>query len=297
MRSSAEIKAEIDALSAQIANGIPYEDSAAHNVGVYDHVLSGDRSGIDAYNRAVEQAVQNKIQRELTASENEKNRANALKIAEIGKAEADAERLRKADELKALKLAQARPEYMELESKMLKAVDEGNMDEAAVYKSKMEALEAEHGAYFGEDAQALIDARQAAKQRKEAADAKESSRRLSVANFTATLPTTFKNEAAKTPIYQQIMDNKDMTADEKADEIKRIREIESGKTKVNKAVEGAVASGAGDDVKKNKELKDQTINDAKAAYQFQKKFPNRKLTASQKAAMATADAKGWKYKD
>ena len=198
------------------------------------------RSGIDAYNRAVEQAFQNKIQRELTASENEKNRANALKIAEIGKAEAAAERLRKADELKALKLAQARPEYMELENKMLKAVDEGNMDEAAVYKSKMEALEAEHGAYFGEDAQALIDARKAAKQRKDEADAKESSRRLSVAEFTTKIPSTFKTDADKTYWYQQIMDS-EMTDDEKADEIKRIREIESGATKNKKAAESAGA--------------------------------------------------------
>ena len=161
MRSSAEIKAEIDALTAQMADGIPYGDSAARNVGIYDHILSGDHSGIDAYNRAVEQAVQNKLQRELTASENEKNRENALKIAELGKAEAAAERQQKADELKALKLAQARPEYMKLQKQMLDAVDNGNLEEAEIYKEQMAALEAEHGVSFGKDAQALIDARQA----------------------------------------------------------------------------------------------------------------------------------------
>ena len=291
MRSSAEIKAEIDALSAQMANGIPYEDSAAHNVGVYDHVLSGDRSGIDSYNRAVEQAVQNKIQRELTASENEKNRANALKIAEIGKAEAAAERQRKADELKALKLAQARPEYMELENKMLKAVDEGNMDEAAVYKSKMEALEAEHGANFGEDAQALIDARKAAKQRKEEADAKESSRRLSVAEFTTKIPSTFKTDADKTYWYQQIMDNTDMTADEKADEIKRIREIESGRTKSKQASQGAVASHTGKEVTKNLELKDKTMEIVKVALEKQKK--GYAITKNQQDAINLAKQNKW----
>ena len=265
MRSSAEIKAEIDALTAQMADGIPYGDSAARNVGIYDHILIGDHSGIDAYNRAVEQAVQNKLQRELTASENEKNRANALKIAELGKAEAAAERQAKEDEIKALKLAQARPEYMELQNKMLKAVDDGNLDEAAIYQSKMGALEAEHGVQFGEDAQALIDARQAAKQRKAEADAKESERRLSVANFTATLPTTFKNDAAKTPIYQQIMDNKDMTADEKADEIKRIREIVSGRTKSKQASQGAVASHTGKKVTENLEERDKGIALARKA--------------------------------
>lgn len=170
MRSSAEIKAEIDALSAQMANGIPYGDSAARNVGIYDHILSGDHSGIDAYNRAVEQAVQNKLQRELTASENEKNRANALKIAELGKAEAAAERQQKADELKALKLAQARPEYMKLQKQMLDAVDNGNLEEAAIYKEQMAALEAEHGVSFGKDAQALIDARQAGNETKKKKD-------------------------------------------------------------------------------------------------------------------------------
>lgn len=170
MRSSAEIKAEIDALTAQMADGIPYGDSAARNVGIYDHILSGDHSGIDAYNRAVEQAVQNKLQRELTASENEKNRANALKIAELGKAEAAAERQQKADELKALKLAQARPEYMKLQKQMLDAVDNGNLEEAAIYKEQMAALEAEHGVSFGKDAQALIDARQAGNETKKKKD-------------------------------------------------------------------------------------------------------------------------------
>ena len=85
MRSSSEIAAEINALKAQIASGLPYGNSAAHNAAVFDHVYSGDRSGVDAFQRAIEQAMQNKLQRELTASENEQNRQNALKIAEMGK--------------------------------------------------------------------------------------------------------------------------------------------------------------------------------------------------------------------
>ena len=297
MRSSSEIAAEINALKAQIASGMPYGNSAGHNVAVFDHVYSGDRSGVDAFQRAIEQAIQNKMQRELTASENEKNRQNALKIAEMGKAEAAAERKQKADELAALKLAQARPEYMKLQKAMLEAADAGNLDEAAIIKSQMEALEAEHGVQFGANAQGLIDARDAARIAKQEKQAAEGERRLSVAKFLADLPTTFKNEEAKKPVYAAINSNTDMTPEEQAKEIERIRNIESGRTKVKKAVQGAVASGAGDDVKKNKELKDKTIKDAKAAYDFQKKFPNRQLTASQKAAMATADANGWNYKD
>lgn len=170
MRSSAEIKAEIDALSAQMANGIPYENSAAHNVGVYDHILSGDHSGIDAYNRAVEQAIQNKLQRELTASEGDKNRENAFKIAEMSKLQAAEERQQKADELKALKLAQARPEYMKLQKQMLDAVDNGNLEEAEIYKEQMAALEQEHGMNFGSDADKLIAARQAGNETKKQKD-------------------------------------------------------------------------------------------------------------------------------
>lgn len=85
MRSSSEIAEEINALKAQIASGLPYGNSAAHNAAVFDHVYSGDRSGVDAFQRAIEQAMQNKLQRELTASENEQNRQNALKIAKLGK--------------------------------------------------------------------------------------------------------------------------------------------------------------------------------------------------------------------
>lgn len=297
MRSSSEIAAEINALKAQIASGMPYGNSEAHNAAVFDHVYSGDRSGVDAFQRAIEQAIQNKMQRELTASENQKNRDNALRIAEMGKAEAAAERQQKADELKALKLAQARPEYLKLQKAMLDAADAGNLDEAAIIKSQMEALEAEHGIKFGSDAQGLIDARDAARIARQEKQAAEGERRLSVAKFLADLDTTFKNEEAKKPVYAAINDNTDMTPEEKAKEIERIRNIKSGKTKINEAVQGAVASGAGEDVKNDKALKDQTIKDAKAAYDFQKKFPNRKLTASQKAAMATADANGWNYKD
>lgn len=266
MRSSSEIAAEINALKAQIASGLPYGNSEAHNAAVFDHVYSGDRSGVDAFQRAIEQAIQNKMQRELTASENEKNRQNALRIAEMGKAEAVAERKQKADELAALKLAQARPEYMKLQKAMLDAADAGNLDEAAIIKSQMEALEAEHGVKFGADAQGLIDARDAARIARQEKQAAEGERRLEVANFLATIPTTFKNEAAKTPWYEAINNSK-MTPEEKAKEIERIRNIKSGKTKTNEAVQGAVASGAGDDVKKAKEEREKGIALARKAKQ------------------------------
>jgi hypothetical protein len=290
MRSSAEIKAEIDALSAQIANGIPYEYSAAHNVGVYDHILTGDRSGIDAYNRAVEQAVQNKIQRELTASENEKNRANALKIAEIGKADAAAERKRKADELKALKAAHARPQYLEYQKKMLEAVDNGDLEEAEVQKANMEALEFEHGMQFGGDAQDMIDARVKAKERKAAEEKKEAERRLRVADFTTKIPSTFKTDADKTYWYKQIMAS-EMTDDEKADEIKRIRDIESGDTKNKKAVQGAGANHAGEKTTEALKQKEKTMEIVKVALEKQKR--GYAITKDQQDAINLAKQKKW----
>ena len=244
---------------------------------------SGDRSGVDAFQRAIEQAIQNKMQRELTASENEKNRQNALRIAEMGKAEAAAERKQKADELAALKLAQARPEYLKLQKAMLDAADAGNLDEAAIIKSQMEALEAEHGVKFGADAQGLIDARDAARIARQEKQAVEGERRLSVAKFLADLPTTFKNEDAKKPVYAAISANTDMTPEEQAKEIERIRNIESGRTKVKKAVQGAVASGAGDDVKKAKEEREKGIALARKAKQ--KKDSGRLLMTDEQEAL------------
>ncbi len=290
MRSSSEIAAEINALKAQIASGMPYGNSEAHNAAVFDHVYSGDRSGVDAFQRAIEQAIQNKMQRELTASENEKNRQNALKIAEMGKAEAAAERKQKADELAALKLAQARPEYMKIQKQMLDAVDAGKFDEAAIYQEQLNALNVEHGIGVSKDVDKL-------KQGWKDARDKASEKRLKVANFLATIPTTFKNEAAKTRWYEEINNNTDMSTEEKAKEIERIRNIESGRTKVKKAAQGGAASYTGEKVKSSLEENDKIVKNAKAAYEFQKKFPNRQLTASQKAAMATAESKGLKYKD
>lgn len=290
MRSSSEIAAEINALKAQIASGLPYGNSEAHNAAVFDHVYSGDRSGVDAFQRAIEQAIQNKMQRELTEREGEANRQNALKIAEIGKAEAVAERKQKADELKALKLAQARPEYMKIQKAMLDAVDAGKFDEAAIYQEQLNALNAEHGIGVSKNVETL-------KQGWKDAREKASQKRLNVANFLADLPTTFDTEEDKKSVYALINNNPDMATDEKAKEIERIRNIKAGDTKIDEAVQGAKASTTGKGYEEAVEERKATIKAAKAAYQFQKKYPNRQLTKSQRDAMAKADAKGWKYKD
>ena len=291
MRSSAEIKAEIDALSAQMANGIPYGDSAARNVGIYDHILSGDHSGIDAYNRAVEQAVQNKLQRELTESEGDKNRENAFKIAQLSKSQSDAEIAAKQQEVADLKAAQARPQYLEFQKKMLEAVDNGDLEEAEVQKANMDALEAEHGMKFGGDAQSMIDARVKAKQRKAEKEAEEEARLDRVSKFTTTLPTTFKSEDAKKAAYTKIDENPDMTAKEKTEWRNRIRDIKSGRTKIGEANQGAEASHAAEKTKEYLELKEKTMKTVEAA--LKKQQNGYAITKDQQDAINLAKKNKW----
>ena len=283
MRSSSEIAAEINALKAQIASGMPYGNSEAHNAAVFDHVYSGDRSGVDAFQRAIEQAIQNKMQRELTASENEKNRQNALKIAEMGKAEAAAERKQKADELAALKLAQARPEYMKIQKQMLDAVDAGKFDEAAIYQEQLNALNAEHGFGVSKDVDVLKKGWEDARAKAEKDAEKEAKRRLRVAKFLADLPTTFKDDNAKKRVYASIYSNTDILPDEAAKEIERIRNIESGKTKVKKAAQGGAASYTGEKVKSGLEERDKGIALARKAKQ--KKDSGRLLLKTEQDAL------------
>ena len=138
MRSSSEIAAEIRALKAQMADGMPYGNSAAHNAAVFDHVYSGDHSGIDQFNRAVEQAVQNKLQRE----QNDLQRAAMLEIARMNKADAKAEQAKRDEFHKAVRAAQAREQY----AKNLSAYNEAQTNaEKQQYKLANEALEKEFG--------------------------------------------------------------------------------------------------------------------------------------------------------
>lgn len=290
-KSSAEIAAEIEQLKQQMADGVPYENSHAYRAARFDWLLNGKRDGLDAYQRTVDQAMQNKLQREATAAEGAANRANAMAIARMGKEQAAAERKAKEDEIKSLKAAQARPNYLEYQKKMLEAVDNGSLAEAEIYKANMEALEAEHGMKFGGDAQAMIDARVAAKALKEENAKKESKRKLNVANFTAQIPTTFKTEKAKTEWYNKVINNKDMTDNEKADEISRIRNIKSGKTKTRESAENAVAGYVGDKTKEALEEKDRIMGGME---QILKKIrTSRVLTPKQQKDYETAKKNGW----
>lgn len=95
MRSVEEIDAEIAKLK-EIKNqqeyGVPTRLSPEYRAGRFDYIVGGDRSGLDAYQQAVNTAVNNKIQRDFQdrqrlaneafqSIENDKNRAVQAKSA------------------------------------------------------------------------------------------------------------------------------------------------------------------------------------------------------------------------
>lgn len=278
-RSIEEIDADIAAVQQQMSmrNALGYK--AARAKAILDH----DTGGLERIYSLMNQAEQNRMQRQLTESENEKFRKNALAIALLNKVEAAEERKRKEEELSSLKLEQARPEYLKIQKAMLDAVDAGNMEDADILQRQLAAIEAEHGDKFGTDSKSLLAAREKGLKAKQDKEAKDAEARLAVANFLAGLPTTFANEDEKKSVYEAINNNPDMGTDEKAKEIERVRNIKSGKTKTNEAVQSAVASGAGDDVKKAKEEREKGIALARKAKQ--KKASGRILLKSEQDAL------------
>lgn len=83
MRSLEEIDADIAEVQARIAKrneGMPNYGDPAYRAARFDYIVDGDRSGLDAYQNAVNAAIQNKLSRE-----------SSEKIAKAGKAQADEE--------------------------------------------------------------------------------------------------------------------------------------------------------------------------------------------------------------
>lgn len=97
MRSLQEIDAEIAAVKARMAKraeGLPVRETPEYRAARYDYIVDGNRQGLDLYQNSLQTAMQNKLQRELTERENQKNRDNALEIARMGKeASTDSDRI------------------------------------------------------------------------------------------------------------------------------------------------------------------------------------------------------------
>lgn len=97
MRSLQEIDAEIAAVKARMAKraeGLPVRETPEYRAARFDYIVDGNRSGLDLYQNSLQNAMQQKLQRELTERENQKNRDNALEIAKLGKeASTDTDRI------------------------------------------------------------------------------------------------------------------------------------------------------------------------------------------------------------
>jgi hypothetical protein len=116
MRTIEEIDAEIAQLKdikAQRDMGIPTRLTPEYRAGRFDYVVEGNRSGLDAYQQAVNAAVNNKLQRDFQnqqrlaneafqSAENEKNRQVQRDQAGITKASEKAKMLRDYADAQAL---------------------------------------------------------------------------------------------------------------------------------------------------------------------------------------------------
>lgn len=83
MRSLEEIDADIAEVKARIAKrneGMPSYGDPGYRAARFDYIVEGDRSGLDAYQNALNSAIQNKLSRE-----------SSEKMAKAGKAQADEE--------------------------------------------------------------------------------------------------------------------------------------------------------------------------------------------------------------
>ena len=117
MRSIEEIDAELAKLKdakARYDFGIPDRGAPEYRAGRFDYIVEGNRSGLDAYQQAVNNAVMQKIQREFQdqqrqaneafqASENEKNRQVQREQAGLNRATEKAKMLRDYADAQALK--------------------------------------------------------------------------------------------------------------------------------------------------------------------------------------------------
>lgn len=238
-------------------------------------------------NAAREEYIRTGNSQPLMSYQMQKLAAEAKKRADE---KAEAEKKYQKELHDAITLREDRNKYSQLQANMFKAMDEGNMADAQTYKNQMEGLEQHYAKYypdyknpFGDTAESMWNAR--AEQKKKAdekraqeeadkqelelgeknlkaiQDINEQERLYKVEQFLSTLPTVFKNDAAKQKVYDLINSNEDMNTAEKAAMLKKVRETDSGETAKKKAKQGAVANKAGE---ATGEAIDEAKNKAKA---------------------------------
>lgn len=229
----------------------------------------------------------------------------------IAKAEQDAEKNRSAWRDFSLGMDAAQETYAKRQQEMLKALDEGRNQDAEIARKAMEALEKKYTrgegvspygdldtrevgvSPFGDTAQAITDARLAERKAKEEADAAEKERLLRVAEFEVLLPSSYKNDEEKKAVVGKIVNNPDLTKEDKTRMLNKIAGIDSLTDAQKKAVNASIAGHAGKKTTENLEEKDKTVELARKAKE--KKAKGYMLTKTEQDAMDKADKNNWEY--
>lgn len=247
-----------------------------------EYSRTGSAQPITSYMLSRETAEANRLERARAAAEKEElerkefdlRKSQALSEYKDAMREFNAELDKDAPDYELAGVHQARAEALNKEFQF------DTSDLEAIKEAKRKSAEAR-----AEKAAKEAEAKKAEEAKKKAEEAAEIDRQFRVTQFLATLPNTFANDDAKKAAIKMILDNPDMTKQEKTDEMKRIVAIETGTGAAKKAVQGAVAGAAG---KKAEKKIEENEAKKKLADKAREKIANGKgdfLTSKEQAAL------------
>ena len=172
MRSIEEIDADIAEVQKRIAarnEGTPQRNSPEYRAARFDYIVDGDRSGLDAYQNALNAAIQNKLSREeqeklvklgrqQTDDENHYQWQKDYAIAKsaqreimANKSSSEKDKRDAATNVKFYEDYGAHKGYFVRPSKEVKAKEAASEDEARKSQTKRESAKAKLGYYLGRD--------------------------------------------------------------------------------------------------------------------------------------------------
>lgn len=213
-----------------------------YRAAVEEYARTGSSAPLTQYMLGRETREANRLERERAAAEKEALERKEFELRKAQSLPRFQEAMRKFNE----ELDKAAPNYelaaqYQAEADALNKefqFDERNLE--AIKEAKKKTAEARAKQAAEDAALEEMGARNLA-----ASEAAETNRQFKVTQFLATLPTTYANDRAKADAIQMILDNPDMTKEEKTEEMKKIVAIDTGTTAAKKAVQGAVAGAAG----------------------------------------------------
>lgn len=176
---------------------------------------------------------------------------------------------------RAVRIAQARPEYAKTQKAMLDAVDAGDMETADILQKSLQAYETEFGAdTFGQDSASVLAARQESARKaqnlamEEAADKREQEEKAAksydVKNWIIEniIPLgAIKSKTEQIEIADFIRNSKGLTDADRKELLDRVNAGKTQEEKITENVQTAVAQKAGEKVGKKI---DETTNKANA---------------------------------